>query len=83
MTKPECLDDLDYLKLCHGELLTKLAQKAVERGDIEYSNRGYLHGISFSDVFLKPRSYNRYTMNFIRDLLSTGWGSAVEVKTRI
>ena len=78
-----CLEDLDYLKICHGELLKKLAENAVKRGDIKYENRGYLHGISWSDVYLKARNYNRYTMNFVRDLLSTDWGSAVEVKTRI
>ena len=83
MTRPECLDDLDYLKLCHEDKLKKLAENAVKRGDIRWENRAYLHGISFNDVFLKPRRYNRYTMNFIRDLLSEGWGSAVEVKTRI
>ena len=83
MAKPVCLDDLEYLQLCHKELLTKLAQKAVDRGDICRENRSWLHGISYSDVFLKPRTYNRYTMRFIRDLLSEGWGSAVEVKTRI
>ena len=32
---------------------------------------------------MRPRKYNSYTMNFIRDLLSEGWGSAVEVNTRI
>ena len=79
----KCLEDLDHFKLCHGELLKELAEKAVKRGDIKYENRAYLHGISWSDVFLKPKKYNRYTMNFVRDLLSEGWGSAVEVNTRI
>ena len=83
MTKPECLEDLDYLKLCHEELLKKLAARAIERGDIVRENRDWLHGISYREVFLRPRKYNSYTMNFIRDLLSKGWGSAVEVNTRI
>ena len=78
-----CLEDLDYIKLCHEELLQKLAKNAVKRGDITKKNKDWLHGISWSEVFLKPRTYNRYTMNFVRDLLSDGWGSAVEVKTRI
>ena len=83
MSKPECLEDLDFLKLCHGELLIKLSDKAKERGDICRENRQWLHGISYSELFLRPRKYNRYTMNFIKDLLSEGWGSAVEVNTRI
>ena len=78
-----CLEDLDYIKLCHEELLQKLAKNAVKRGDITKQNQNWLHGISWCEVFLKPRTYNRYTMNFVRDLLSDGWGSAVEVKTRI
>ena len=82
-TTVNCLEDLDYLKLCHEELFLKLAENAVKRGDITKKNQDWLHGISWSEVFLKPRNYNRYTINFVRDLLFEDWGSAVEVKTRI
>ena len=81
---PDCLDDLDYLKLCQEDKLAKYVSKARLRGDIIRENRQWLHGILFTGVYLKTRTYNRYAMDVIRDILSDGtWGSAVEINTRI
>ena len=78
-----CLDDLENLPSVHAWVLHQLAQKWIERGDICYDSSHKLHGISYDDIFLKSREYSEYTIAFIQELLSSGWGSAVEVGTRI
>ena len=87
METPICLDDLDYLKLCHEDRLKVYIAKAKERGDFFRENARWLHGISYDGVFLKPRKYNRYAFDVIRDILSDdggkAWATAVEVNTRI
>ena len=83
METPEPLDDLDYLSLCQEEKFKKYVAKARERGDIIRENQRWLHGICYGGVFLKPRKYNHYAMDVVKDILAEGWGSAVEVNTRI
>ena len=76
------LEYLEYLYFWEGDTVTKEFGPKINKENAEN-----LHGINYTHLYLKPRSYNRTVMRFISAILTPGehfdFKTACEVKTRI
>ena len=76
------LSDLRYVPFWKGDVISQEFKPKITR-----DNADNLHGISYYDIFLKPRSYNRTVMQFIEAVLRPtdkfDYKTACEVNTRI
>lgn len=77
-----CLSDLEYVYFWDGDSVTKEFGPKITKENAEM-----LHGISYSNVYLKPRNYNSIVMRFIEKMLEPterfDYKTACEVSTRI
>ena len=82
MTKHYGLEYLDFMYFWADDLITKEFQPKITK-----RNADFLHGISYSGVFLKPKSYNSTVLRFIERVLEPtdefDYRTACEVNTRI
>ena len=82
MTKHYGLEYLDFLYFWADDSITKEFQPKINK-----RNADFLHGISYSGVFLKPKSYNSTALRFIERILEPtknfDYRTACEVNTRI
>ena len=82
MVKHYSLSELRFLPFRHGDSISAEFVPKVNKRNAEN-----LHGISYSGIFLKPRSYNSTVMEFIECVLEPAsefdFKTACEVNTRI
>lgn len=82
MVKHHSLEELRYVQFWSTDIITQEFSPKITRNNVDN-----LHGISYSNVYLKPRSYNSTVIQFIDRILEPtdkfDYRTACEVNTRI